>query len=143
MIDKDGAPTTRRQLLATVGIASVAGCIDPFSSESSDVLFGSILISNATSSTRSVSVHVHRNNETVYDDSVEVAADEHEIIDPTWPSEPARYTVRYEISDDVGELSLPDDSDVEDCNYLFIYLNEFVGVDVHLYGDPPNDEVTC
>ncbi|GAB3033723.1 hypothetical protein GCM10025298_23410 [Natronobiforma cellulositropha] len=134
---------TRRHLLAVIGITPAAGCIDSLPVGSTGVPLGSILISNATDEPQSVRLQLQRADESVYDDTIEVSENEYEIIDPTWSSEPSRYRLECTTDDESRELSLPEDTEVENCNYVVIYFDSYIDFDIQVYDTPPNNEMVC
>ena len=124
---------TRRALLTAFAVSSTAGCLDriPFMEDES-IRLSEIWLSNNSGKEQTFDLTLRRNDDVVFEGSIELSDDEFDVIEPTWPAAPAEYTITYGIKYD-GPFSLDlspgdalsmDEADREDheCYYLQVYV---------------------
>lgn len=142
---------TRRHLLGTVGISLTTGCIDlPSSDSESGVRIGSIFVGNRHEETLSVHIQLYRDDEVVYDEIVEIDEDCREVIDPSWDTEPAEFTLLYATETELGKVEFttdyPGQIDTEGCNHpalTFPPLGDSSGSEVGLWSQDDPSWGTC
>ncbi|QRV14993.1 hypothetical protein JMJ58_19105 [Haloterrigena salifodinae] len=138
---------SRRHILAGLGIASLGGCLERFTSNSG-IQLGSLRVANTADKPHTVDLVLERDGSRVYNELVEVDPDNHVWIDPTWSSEPAEYDLYYTVSgsDEVSIAELtdaPDDIDGE-CVVADLWtVMSPSGPDVLLKDIGRYEEATC
>ena len=145
------SPITRRQILATVGTSLTAGCAElPSSDPERGVRIGSVFVGNGYEEPISVQLQLHRNDEIVYDEIVEIDEDSREVIDPSWETNPAEFTLLYASETELGEVEFTTDYsgqiDTEGCNHpvlTFAPVGESEGVEVGLWSQDDPAWGTC
>ncbi|WP_226042970.1 hypothetical protein [Natrinema sp. DC36] len=140
-------PVTRRHILGTAGISLTTGCIDlPLSDSGSGVRIGSIFVGNRYEETPTVHLQLYRNDEIVYDEIIEIDGDSREVIDPSWDTEPAEFTLLYATETELEKVEFTTDYsgkiDAEGCNHpalTFPPLGDSSGSEVGLWSqDDPS-----
>lgn len=100
---------SRRQLLGTISVSALAGCMAADSE--SKVQVGNVFIGNWQSEPVTLLLRLDRAETTVYEDSIEVDSEGYELIEQSWDSDPAEYQILYSSpsEEQIHHLSLPDD----------------------------------
>lgn len=136
-------------MIATLGLSSLAGCADaiPIGSDSkTGIPLGSLFVHNPSEKPQSVQLQLKRADEIVYEGTVE-AAEGYEIIDPSWSTEPAEYTLLYATDEAIGSASIPADFegrvDSADCYHALFNFHGPLEPHVELGGSDEFDEGTC
>lgn len=129
----------RRQLIGTIGILSIPGCVSSYISDSGDeIRLGSIFFQNSTSESTSIQLQLHRNGNLVYEDNIDLSGGSSEIVDPSWSTEPAKYKILYSTDDDLGEVEIPEDYEhvIENggCYHPRVHVNPY-GLDIELFSE--------
>ncbi|WP_126663470.1 hypothetical protein [Haloterrigena salifodinae] len=144
---------SRRHLLATLGIAGVAGCAGklPFNSETG-IQVGNIEIKNLQRDPVALTLRLDRDGTTVYQNTIELDgySDDgsnqgaYELIEQSWPSEPAQYTILFTAqgTERIEQFSLPEDyddqqSEPSDCINISLLCEEEV-TDILFRDDNPS-----
>ncbi|MDJ1432625.1 hypothetical protein [Halostagnicola sp. A-GB9-2] len=139
---------SRRCVLATIGISTLSGCSDslPFSSDSG-IRMGNMLVDNLTEDSQSIQLQLSRDGEQVYDNTVEVDANTYEIVDSSWSTEPAEYSLLYATAEELERISIPEDVEktvtADDCNHIWVTFGGPREFNVEVTGDKGYEELTC
>ncbi|WP_255171247.1 hypothetical protein [Natrononativus amylolyticus] len=140
----DDSSVSRRHLLATLGASSLAGCANqnPLGSETG-VRLGTLFVYNRSQETKSVQLQLRRDNAPIYENEIK-AAEGYEVIDPSWSTEPAKYSLLWATDDDIGMTSIPGDFSGRDlsadCYSATFY---FDNPSVNIHDIEESDEGTC
>lgn len=90
----------RRSFLCASGVAtislSLAGC-STLGKQTQGLRLGDVVLHNWHSATHDVRVEVERNGELVEEKSFEVPGETEEIMEATWPNDPAVYNLYYAV----------------------------------------------
>ncbi|MFC4436631.1 MULTISPECIES: hypothetical protein [Natrialbaceae] len=136
-------------MIAILGLSSLAGCLDavPLRSDSkTGVPLGSLFIHNPSEEPQSVQLRLERADEIVYEGDVE-AAEGYEIIDPSWSTEPAEYTLLYATDEEIGSASIPTDfegmANSADCYHALFNFHGPLEPQVELRDSDEFAEGTC
>ncbi|WP_226042794.1 hypothetical protein [Natrinema sp. DC36] len=143
------SPISRRHMVAALGLSLLAGCTDAVSLKSDSetgIPLGSLFVHNPSEESQSVQLQLKRANEIVYEGTVE-AAEGYEIIDPSWSTEPAEYTLLYATDESIGSASIPADFegkvDSADCYHALFNFHGPLEPQVELWDSDEFDEGAC
>lgn len=133
---------SRRNLIATTGIASLSGCLGSLPSVFSTadgISLGTIFVDDYVDDNGSYQIKLERDNEVVYHEEVELSSGG-AMIHPTWSTAPAEYTLIFATDDILQAVSIPDDvehridDEDADCYHAQIKrTSRVVGVDIHAH----------
>ncbi|WP_312912767.1 hypothetical protein [Natronosalvus caseinilyticus] len=92
-------------------------------------------------------LQLQRESEIVYDSEILVAEDDHEIIDPSWSTEPAEYTLLYAADGELGMISIPDDVedtiDRQGCNHIWVTFGGHSDFHIQVFDGGGQPDLKC
>ncbi|GAB3688883.1 hypothetical protein GCM10028857_23600 [Salinarchaeum chitinilyticum] len=118
---------SRRQLLAAIGTASVAGCLSlGGDGNGGQSRLNEVTLSNGAEGPRTVDIRVTWDGEVVHDRSYELAAEQPDadtpsrmVAEQTWPDEPGRFLVEARVRGKEWLELDPASWDYPDCFTVF------------------------